>query len=62
MISPIHSRIVSYARWSSLLAVVVLLSVARGLASAHEHREVGKYEFVVGFQNESAYLNQPNGI
>ncbi|MEJ7652596.1 MAG: hypothetical protein WKH64_04215 [Chloroflexia bacterium] len=31
-------------------------------ASAHEHREVGKYEFVVGFQNEPAYVNQPNGV
>lgn len=62
MISSRHPRIASYAKWLSVLAVVALLSVAPGMASAHEHREVGKYEFTVGFQNEPAYLNQPNGI
>jgi hypothetical protein len=62
MISSRHPRIASYVRWLSLLAVVALLSAATGMASAHEHREVGKYEFTVGFQNEPAYLNQPNGI
>lgn len=62
MVSSRHPRIASYARWLSLLTVVALLSGAPGLARAHEHREVGKYEFTVGFQNEPAYLNQPNGI
>lgn len=31
-------------------------------ASAHEHRTVGKYEFVVGFVNEPAVQGQMNGI
>ncbi len=32
------------------------------VASAHERRTVGKYQFVVGFINEPAYLNFPNAI
>lgn len=50
---------------STAAAVVVL---AAGLvhapgASAHERRTVaGKYTFVVGFLNEPAYLEEPNGI
>jgi len=42
----------------ALLAVCAL----PGIASAHEHREVGEYEFVVGFVNEPAYENEQNGI
>ncbi len=45
-----------------LLAAFVTALSAGGVASAHEHREVGKYEFIVGFQNEPALVNQPNGI
>ncbi len=50
---------------------LVLMSVALALgltllvtqsASAHERRTVGKYQFVVGFLNEPAYTNLPNGI
>ncbi|MBI4447066.1 MAG: hypothetical protein HY645_14320 [Acidobacteria bacterium] len=29
---------------------------------AHEHREVGGYEFRVGWQNEPAYAGQPNAV
>lgn len=32
------------------------------IASAHEHRDVGKYEFVVGFINEPAFEGEQNGI
>jgi hypothetical protein len=31
-------------------------------ALAHERRTVGKYDFVVGFLGEPAYVNQPNSI
>lgn len=30
-------------------------------ASAHERRQVGEYEFVVGWWTEPAFANQPNG-
>ena len=36
--------------------------IVTGSASAHERRAVGEYGFVVGFLNEPAYLNQPNGL
>ncbi len=42
----------------SLLMVLVLI----GTALAHEHREVGPYEFTVGWTNEPALVNQPNGL
>lgn len=42
------------------LAVTALLMTA-SLASAHESREVGPYEFVVGWSDEPAFANQPNG-
>ena len=32
------------------------------VASAHEHRAVGNYEFVVGFINEPAFEGEQNGI
>ncbi len=32
------------------------------VASAHEHRDVDKYEFVVGFINEPAFEGEQNGI
>jgi hypothetical protein len=32
------------------------------VASAHEHRDVGKYEFVVGFMNEPAFEGEQNGV
>ncbi len=44
-----------------VLALGLTLLVAQS-ASAHERRTVGKYEFVVGFINEPAYVNQPNAI
>jgi hypothetical protein len=44
----------------ALALVVSLLSV--GIALAHEQRTVGKYQFVVGFINEPAYVGLPNGL
>jgi hypothetical protein len=36
--------------------------VATGIASAHERRAVGDYQFVVGFLNEPAINEEPNGL
>jgi hypothetical protein len=44
------------------LAALLVSLVWPGFASAHEHREVGRYEFTVGFQEEPTYINQPNGV
>lgn len=49
--------------------LVVALAIATaglmasiGLAGAHEHRHVGEYEIVVGFLNEPAIVEEPNGL
>ena len=44
-----------------LLAAVCLLGVT-WQAAAHGQTEVGDYELEIGFHNEPAYLNQPNGL
>src|SRR6476469_3380565 len=46
---------------AAVLAAGALLASA-GLASAHEHRDVGNYTLVVGFLNEPAIANEPNGL
>lgn len=43
----------------TLLALFLALPAP---ALAHERRDVGKYQFVVGFLNEPAFQNQLNGI
>jgi hypothetical protein len=45
---------------ASLVLVVAGVFLA-GPASAHERRSVGPYVFVVGFETEPAYVEQPNG-
>jgi hypothetical protein len=40
----------------------MLLAGATLSASAHETREVGEFQFVVGFMNEPAYVDEMNGI
>jgi hypothetical protein len=48
---------------SALAAISLVLITLPGIASAHETRTVaGKYKFVVGFLNEPAIAEQPNGI
>ncbi len=47
------------------LAIVLVLASSLlfpALVLAHERREVGKYQFVVGFINEPALQGEPNGI
>jgi hypothetical protein len=51
--------------FAAAVAAAVLAAVAwatAGTASAHEHRAVGNYEFVVGWLNEPALANEPNGL
>jgi len=42
--------------------VLVLPSFVPGIASAHERRQVGEYNLVVGFFVEPAYEGQKNGV
>jgi hypothetical protein len=44
----------------AVLGVTTLILTAPP-ASAHERRQVGEYEFVVGWWTEPAFANQPNG-
>ena len=44
------------------LAALIVLTLSASVARAHEHREVGEYEFTVGFLNEPALVNEPNGL
>ncbi len=46
----------------SLALAVSLMLLFVTAASAHERRAVGKYQLVVGFVNEPAYVNQMNAI
>src|SRR5690349_7771924 len=45
---------------ASIIALVALL-VSTSISSAHEHKDVGEYTLTVGFLNEPAIANQPNG-
>lgn len=45
-----------------LLVATLVLTVAPGIASAHERRTVGNYSFVVGFLNEPVYAGELNSI
>lgn len=47
----------------ALLAAVAVFGVVGGpTASAHGHTTVGDYDLVIGFHNEPAYQDQPNGL
>jgi hypothetical protein len=47
-----------------LIGAVALFIGTAGLAGAHEHREVadGQYEMTIGFLNEPAIVEEPNGL
>jgi hypothetical protein len=47
---------------AAMLAAMVATVAFAGVISAHEHRHVGDYNFVVGFMNEPAIIEQPNGL
>jgi len=46
---------------SLVLAMLATLLVVPGVL-AHEHRTVGDYEIVIGFLNEPAIVEEPNGL
>ncbi len=50
--------------WPLLGATVALIALVltAGIASAHEHKTVGDYTLTVGFLNEPAIDEQPNGL
>jgi hypothetical protein len=46
----------------TLVLALCLALLASAPASAHGKTQVGDYELEIGFHNEPAYLNQPNGL
>jgi hypothetical protein len=46
----------------ALASALLLVTALPALASAHEHRDVGKLQLVVGFTTEPAIIGEPNGI
>lgn len=44
------------------VALLFVIIVSSGVASAHEKRNIGPYTFVVGFLNEPAYADQENSL
>lgn len=48
--------------WLSLVAVMAMLAFTTLVAGAHEPREVGSYELVVGFMVEPAVEGVQNGV
>lgn len=47
---------------AALVAVAAFALLSPPIASAHERRDVGSFQFVVGFINEPALQGQPNGL
>lgn len=45
---------------SIMTIVIASLLLTSGSAAAHERRNVGPYQFVVGWLNEPAFVGQPN--
>jgi hypothetical protein len=56
------SRFAPVRLMGAALVASLLLVLTASLASAHEHRQIGEYEIVVGFREEPALVNQPNGL
>ena len=51
-----------YIRWFSLALAIVGCLLLPSAAFAHEQRDVGPYQFTVGFMNEPAFAGEQNGI
>ncbi len=49
-------------RSGALLLAAGALVAGNGMVSAHEHRAVGEYTFVVGFLNEPAVQDEVNAV
>ncbi|MCC6703466.1 MAG: hypothetical protein IT334_01235 [Thermomicrobiales bacterium] len=59
----INRRRFGFVSFGALLVVAALFAaLAPFSTTAHEHRHVGDYEFVVGFLNEPAVSNELNGL
>ena len=52
----------TFFRTGALLLAAGALIAGNGLVSAHEHRTVGDYNFVVGFLNEPAVQGELNAV
>lgn len=52
----------TFLRSGALLLTVGALIAGNSLGSAHEHRTVGEYSFVVGFLNEPAVQGELNAV
>ena len=52
----------TFLRSGALLLTAGALFAGNGLVSAHEHRTVGDYTFVVGFLNEPAVQDEVNAV
>lgn len=48
--------------FSALVLSLLMTLLVLGMALAHERREVGSFLFVVGWRNEPALVEQPNGL
>jgi hypothetical protein len=52
----------TFLRSGALVLAAGALIAGNGLVSAHEHRTVGEYSFVVGFLNEPAVQDEVNAV
>lgn len=52
----------TFLRSGALLLAAGTLIAGNGMASAHEHRVVGDYTFVVGYLNEPAVQDEVNAV
>jgi hypothetical protein len=54
------TRFISFV--AATLVVVASFAIYSGTAAAHERRNVGPYQFVVGFVSEPAFAGTPNSL
>jgi hypothetical protein len=57
-----HQTMSSFSSLATALGLAGLLFLTSTPTRAHERRDVGKYQFVVGFITEPALQGEPNGI
>jgi hypothetical protein len=56
------SRAILVRYFAAALIIGLLMVASASVASAHEHRDVGEYTFVVGFRVEPALVDEVNGL
>ena len=58
-----HSRIRPGPRAGLMVVAILLMTLCfASVVSAHESREVGDYQITIGFLNEPAIIEEPNGL